>query len=321
MLYPLRLKAVLKDYIWGGRRLIEEYNKETDGDLVSESWELACHRDGMNVILNGTFKGHTLKEYLESEGNEILGSRSSRFKGFPLMIKLMDAQKDLSFQVHPDDSYAEVHENESGKTELLYILDAAPDASMIYGFSQEVTAEDFRRHVEENTLTDICRRIPVKAGDIIYIPAGTMHAIGKGILLAEIEQNANTTYRVYDYGRLGKDGRPRELHIDKALEVLRRRPSAYNPKPLFEQNFFGDYSMKLLADNEFFTVYDVNLDGEIKLKAGGESFQSLVAIDGNMLLEHEGCKETLSKGDSFFIPANLGHYVIKGKGRFLFSMV
>lgn len=321
MLYPLRLKSVLKDYIWGGERLVKEYNKASEGDQVAESWELACHRDGMNVIMNGPFEGHTLQEYLDSEGSAILGTRSRRFKGFPLMIKLMDAQKDLSFQVHPYDSYAEVHENESGKTELLYILDAAPDAGMIYGFSQEVTAEDFRRHVEENTLTDICRRIPVKAGDIIYIPAGTMHAIGKGILLAEIEQNANTTYRVYDYGRMGKDGKPRELHIDKALEVLRRRPSAYNPAPLYEQHFFGDFSMKLLAANEFFTVYDVELDGELKLKVGGESFQSLVAIDGDMVLEYGDSQEKLSKGDSFFIPANFGNYVIEGKGRFLFSMV
>ena len=219
MRYPMKLTAPLKDYLWGGTRLKEEYGKETALEKVAESWELACHRDGHSVIANGPAEGQTLEAWLTRAGREMLGTNAARFPYFPLLVKLIDAHDDLSVQVHPDDDYALRIEGEYGKTEMWYIVDAAPGAELLYGFRREITKEEFRQRIADHTLLDAVCRVPVKKGDVFFIPAGTLHAIGKGILICEIQQNSNTTYRVYDYGRVGADGKLRDLHIDKGILI------------------------------------------------------------------------------------------------------
>ena len=206
MLYPLKLNAAFKDYLWGGTRLRDEFNKQTDIDPVAESWELSCHHDGQSIISNGEFSGKTLAQYIETVGKQVIGTKAPKDKDFPILIKFIDAKQSLSVQVHPDDKYALLHEGESGKTEMWYVMDATPDATLIYGFTHEISHQEFERRIKDNTLLEVCNQVPIKKGDVFFIEAGTLHAIGAGALIAEIQQSSNSTYRVYDYGRVGKDG-------------------------------------------------------------------------------------------------------------------
>ena len=321
MLYPLKLKAPLKDYIWGGTKLKTEYNQHTDMETVAESWELACHKDGQCEIINGPAAGMRLEDYIAQEGDRVVGTHGERYSYFPLMIKLIDAKEDLSVQVHPDNEYALRVEGEYGKTELWYVLEAEPGASLIYGVKQELTKEEFKKHLAEGTVLDVCNRVPVKKGDVLYIEAGTLHAIGKGIVLAEIQQNANTTYRVYDYNRLGKDGKPRQLHIDRALDVINLKPSKHPCAAMDKPDIFAEYDMTPIWSCDFFSVYHFNLHGRCHLQATRKSFQSLVVLDGLMELEYPYGAITMGKGDSFFIPADFGEYRLHGQGEFILSMV
>ena len=223
----LKLNAPCKDYIWGGNRLREEYGKVSDADKIAESWELSCHKDGQSVIANGKDKGKTLSEYV-AENKNALGTACDRFEYFPILIKLIDAKDNLSVQVHPDNDYAMRVEGEYGKTEMWYIVDCEEGSQLIYGFDKEISREEFADRIKNNTLLEVTNNVPVHKGDVFFIESGTLHAIGKGILIAEIQQNSNTTYRVYDYGRVGKDGKPRELHIEKAIDVTELCPPKYD---------------------------------------------------------------------------------------------
>ena len=221
---PFLLRPVTKDYIWGGTRLREEFGKESDSERIAESWELSCHPDGECVIASGEFSGMKLSEFVRMHP-EAVGNGFRSEDRFPVLVKLIDAKADLSIQVHPDDEYATAHEGDSGKTEMWYIIDADEGAEIVYGFREKLTSEQFRQAIDDNSLMEKVKRVPVKAGDVFFIKPGTLHAIGKGIVLAEIQQSSNVTYRVYDYGRLGTDGKPRELHISKAVEVTDTTPS------------------------------------------------------------------------------------------------
>lgn len=324
-MYPMKLIAPLKDYIWGGTKLKTEYGKKTELDKVSESWELACHKDGMSVIANGSAQGKTLESYLE-ENSAALGERAKKFPYFPLLIKLIDAKDNLSVQVHPDNDYAMRVEGEFGKTEMWYIVEAEPGATLIYGFQQEISAEEFARRIADNTLLEVCNEVPVKKGDVFFIASGTLHAIGKGILIAEIQQNSNTTYRVYDFGRVGKDGKPRELHVDKAKEVTSLTKPTRDTKALAKIPVDG-YAMELLAACEYFTVYHAALtdDANCKLTTDEGSFQSLTVLSGSLDLTAPNASEenkiTLTKGETVFLPANLGAYELAGTGEFILSEV
>ena len=203
----LKLKPACKDYLWGGHRLVDEFHVDYDGPVCAEAWELSCHPDGPSVIENGPFAGKTLAEYIKAKGQQVLGTHCRRFREFPILTKFIDAKDNLSIQVHPGNRYALSHEGQYGKTEMWYVIDAEPGAFLYYGFKKEISKEEFRERIENNTLLEVLNAVPVKKGDALFIESGTIHAIGKGILIAEIQQNSNVTYRVYDYGRVGKIGR------------------------------------------------------------------------------------------------------------------
>ena len=317
MRYPMKLKAPLKDYLWGGTRLKEEYGKETQLTKVAESWELACHKDGMSVIANGAAAGQTLADWLAAEGVGALGTKAAMFPYFPLLIKLIDAHDDLSVQVHPNDDYALRVEGEYGKTELWYVVDAAVGAELLYGFQYEITKEEFRRRIEDNTLLDVVRRVPVKKGDVFFIPSGTLHAIGKGILICEIQQNSNMTYRIYDYGRIGADGKPRDLHIEKALDVTRLTPVTR----ISSVDVAAEEGEELLAACEYFTVYHLSIAGGCTRTVGEESFQCLTALSGSTMLRWHEEMISLNKGESIFLPAGLGRYELHGDGELILSKI
>ena len=321
MKYPMKLKAPLKDYLWGGTRLKDEYGKETQLTKVAESWELACHKDGMSVIANGAAAGQTLAEWLAAEGQDALGKNAAKFPYFPLLIKLIDAHDDLSVQVHPNDDYALRVEGEYGKTELWYVVDAAVGAELLYGFQYEITKEEFRRRIEDNTLLDVVRRVPVKKGDVFFIQSGTLHAIGKGILICEIQQNSNTTYRIYDYGRIGADGKPRDLHIEKALDVTRLTPVTQRAASAPPIDIIAGAEVRLLAACDFFTVYHLAVKGTCALYAGEDSFQCLTVLDGRLTLHGNWEELCVQKGASVFLPAGLGHYELSGDGALILSKI
>ena len=321
MKYPMKLIAPLKDYLWGGTRLRDEYGKDTQLTKVAESWELACHKDGMSVIANGAAAGQTLADWLTEEGAEALGTKAAKFPYFPLLIKLIDAHDNLSVQVHPDDDYTLRVEGEYGKTEMWYIVDCEDGAELLYGFQHEITKEEFRCRIEDNRLLDVVRRVPVKKGDVFFIPAGTLHAIGKGILICEIQQNSNTTYRVYDYGRIGTDGRPRDLHIEKALEVTHLAPVTQHAASAPPIDIIAGAEVRLLAACDLFTVYHLAVKGACALYAGTDSFQCLTVLDGSLTLHSNREELCVQKGASVFLPAGLGHYELSGDGVLILSKI
>lgn len=319
MLYPMKLEAPLKDYLWGGTRLKDEYGKKTNLDKVAESWELACHKDGKSKIVNGEAAGLFLEDWLAGQDKSVLGTNAASFSYFPLLIKLIDAKGDLSVQVHPDNDYAMRVEGEYGKTEMWYIVDCEPGASLLYGFKEKISKEEFERRIADNTLLEVCNRVPVKKGDVFFIDSGTLHAIGKGILICEIQQNSNTTYRIYDYGRVGKDGKPRELHVKKAIDVTKLEPPTKPTTALAKIDIIPGLDMKLLAECEYFTAYHATLKGEASLKAGSESFQTFTILSGSLKLTSGDTVLDFYKGESVFIPAGLGIYTLTGDATFILS--
>lgn len=305
---PLKLEPAIKDYIWGGTRLSKEFDMVSFLDRQAEAWVLSCHPDGENIIENGAFASRTLSDVLQNEGRAYLGTHAEKFLSFPVLIKLIDARDNLSLQVHPDDAYAKEHENQNGKTEMWYILDCEEHAKLIYGLKEDVTREQFETAIRENTVLSLCNEVEVKKGDVFFIEAGTLHAIGKGILLAEVQQSSNVTYRVYDYGRL-QNGKPRELHIEKALDVLNLRrmdlKKDYSPSK-------GENGRTVLSSCDIFTVSRLDVEESMTVTADETSFVSLVALDGNGVLCHKDSVLTFYKGESIFLPAGLGEVEILG---------
>lgn len=301
----LKLKPSCKDYIWGGSRLKKEYGIGYDGEVLAEAWELSCHPDGPSYIVNSRYAGKTLQQYIDEEGKEVLGTHCRRFRDFPILTKFIDAKDNLSIQVHPDNRYALKNEGQYGKTEMWYVMDAGKDAFLYYGFKKEISREEFARRIQEDTLLEVLNAVPVQKGDVLFIESGTIHAIGKNILIAEIQQNSNITYRVYDYGRVGKDGKKRDLHIEKALAVTNRIP-------IIKDNSGYPH----VADCDYFTVDKLNLDGKVMQKLTGkvseESFASILILDGEGTISNQGEILNYKKGDSFFLPAGSGKYTIKG---------
>lgn len=314
----IKLNPAFKDYIWGGTRLRDEYGKDCDFDKVAESWELSCHKDGNSVVANGDCAGMTLSEYIEKKGKSVLGTNCERFENFPILIKLIDAKDNLSVQVHPNNEYAQRVEGEYGKTEMWYIVDCDEGATLLYGFKKEISKEEFAERIADNTLLEVTNAVPVKKGDVFFIEAGTLHAIGKGILIAEIQQNSNTTYRIYDYGRVGKDGKPRELHVEKAKDVTTLGPAKAYPETPVEQK--DGYTCKLLSKCEYFTTYRVDVDTKAVLEADEKSFNSILVLDGEPEITADETVKT-KKGDSIFITAGTGKFTVEGKCEFILTKI
>lgn len=310
----LKLAPCYKDYLWGGRRLIDEYGKKFDGDVLAESWELACHKDGNSIILNDEYKGMTLAQYIEKKGKGILGKNCEGVEEFPILIKLIDAKDHLSIQVHPDDEYARKVESQYGKTEVWYVLDCKPNSYLYYGFNKDISKKEVRDRIENDTILEVLNKVEVKKGDVLFIKPGTIHAIGKDILVAEIQQNSNVTYRVYDYARVGKDGKKRELHIDKAVEVLDYSAVDKKLNTMTEQ-----------VRCKYFTVdylqVDANTNTVFTGKTEEDSFASILVLNGSGTIRSNDEEFEFKKGDSFFVEANSGTYVISGDGEMLLTKI
>lgn len=314
----IKLKPIFKDYIWGGYRLKNDYGFDTGYDKTAEGWMLACHKDGMNTVDGGEYDGKTLQEVVDEVGKEkLLGKRSDKYPYFPLLIKLIDAYDNLSIQVHPDDKYAREVENEYGKTEMWYVLDAAEGATLIYGFKEEISSQEFKEAIENNTLLDKLNVVNVKKGDTFFIEAGTVHAIGKGAMIAEIQQNSNCTYRVYDYGRVGADGKPRELHIKKAIDVSKTVPPKYDIKPMGETKYVDKNEVQMITKCDLFSVNRYKCTNRLTLNVSENSFMHILVIDGKGTIDGRAAK----KGDSFLIPASYGDVIIGGNLEFLTTKI
>ncbi len=300
------LKPAYKDYIWGGTNLVKNFNKDFEGDILAESWELSCHKDGPSIIANGEHQGKTLRDYIEENGKKVLGTNCERFEDFPILVKLIDARDNLSVQVHPSNEYALKNENQYGKTEVWYIVDCKEGAELYYGFKEEVSKDELEKRIKENTLLEVLNAVPVQKGEIYFIEAGTIHAIGKDIIIAEIQQNSNVTYRVFDYGRVGVDGKPRDLHIEKAIDVTDRTVLTKSKIPAPH-----------LSKCEYFTVDKLYLDGITTSKIEGniteKTFVHFLVIDGKGTITMGNQSLEFIKGDSIFIEAGQGKYTIEGK--------
>ena len=294
-----KLYPEFKNYIWGGSRLAERYGKKTDIRPLAESWELSFHKDGLTRLENG--------ETLASEADPSeLGENLKDFPFFPTLIKFIDALGDLSVQVHPSDDYALKNEGELGKTEMWYVVEAEEDAGIYLGLSRDITAEEFASAIENECLTDLLNFYKVKSGDCFFIPAGTIHAICKGCLIAEIQQNSNLTYRVYDYGRRDKNGNTRPLHVEKAKAVADLKK--------FEKREFPD---NILGASKYFTTRRIRLEGETCIISDKGSFTSITSVRGEGTIGDK----IFRAGDSFFIPAGYGEVKLSGKAELIMTQI
>ena len=306
-MYPLKFEPILKQTLWGGDKIIPFKHLNSDLKGVGESWEISGVENNESVVANGPDKGLTLADMVRKYREELVGEANyARFGNkFPLLIKFIDAKQDLSIQVHPTDELAKKRHNSMGKTEMWYVVDAEEGACLYHGFNREISKDEFAKRIEEDTLLEVLNKVPVHKGDVFFIEAGTIHAIGKGLIIAEIQQNSNVTYRVYDYGRVGKDGKKRELHIEKAVAVTNCAPAKKD-----------DSHYPHIADCDYFTVDKLNLDGTTFNKLEGtvseKSFLSILVLDGEGTITSNGESVSYKKGDSIFLTAGSGEYSIDG---------
>ena len=303
----LRLKPAYFDDMWGGSKLKKEYNKaDYPGYVLSETWELSCDPEHPTLIDSGSYKGKTLKEYFDAEGEKALGSRYSRFDEWPLSVKFIDAHQNISIKVHPSDEYAEKHGLTKGNDECWYILDALPNAGIFYGIDRDVTKEEFEKMVRDNTFKKVLHFQPVKKGELYFCGPGLLHSIGAGVVVAEVKQMKQVKYRVYDFGRVKPDGSPRELMIDEAREA------ALLTKKVPEKDMHGH-----LCDCDTFTIDKVDVDGEAYLSTDGSTFNHLLVVEGDMLLRSDDLRMEINKGNGIFVSADHGEYRVKGHGALL----
>ena len=311
MLYPLKFKPVYKDYIWGGRNF-EKLGKQLPEGIVAESWEVSCHKNGTSIIANGEFEGITLPNLIRLLGRDLIGTElpEKDLQKFPLLVKFIDADKNLSVQVHPDDSYARTNENgEYGKNEMWYIIAAKPGAKLVYDLRSGITREAFAQAVKDNKVEDCLKSMEVFPGDAINIPSGLIHAIGQGIMLAEVQQNSDTTYRVYDYGRTD-----RPIHIEKALDVIDFNSEGRKEKyEGLELDLGNGSSKKHIIASNYFSVEVYNIDGNVTENATGEKFYIYTVFEGSGSLTWDTGSLDIRAGESFLIPAALGKYALTGR--------
>lgn len=310
---PLFLTPVLKNYLWGGTRLSAEYGKGKNAERIAESWECSTHPHGESIIRSGSYAGRTLRSVLK-EHPEMIGTRQAELckEGeLPVLVKILDAGENASIQVHPDDVYALVNENGSlGKTEMWYVLDAEKGAELVYGFAHDMDAERLKKSLADGSVEKYLQSVPVKKDDVFFIPPGCVHSVGAGILLVEIQENSDLTYRIYDFGRVDQGGQERKLHVEKALEVLNYQSSAEPRQPMRVLRYEPGCATEFLCRCKYFQV-------ERKLISAGdfgssvcfvpdeESFQILLCVsgDGYLQLQETGVRMEINAGDCVFVPA------------------
>lgn len=317
---PFLLRPTGKDYLWGGHRLNDEFEKNIDMSPLAETWECSTHPDGPSFVNSGEYINKTLAEVIKLHP-EYLGSRYKGLDELPILIKFIDAKNDLSLQVHPTDEYAMEHENgQRGKTEMWYVLDASKEARLIYGFKHDVSEDIVRNAVQDGTLMQHLQEVPVKKDDLFFIEAGTIHAIGAGALIAEIQENSNLTYRLYDYDRVDKDGNKRELHVDKALKVLNMKSSLEPRQPLSVLKYQQGVAFEQLCRCKYFEVYRMIVNTErrrtVTYKADELGFRVLLCVNGCGTISFDNETLMFYKGDCIFIPAS-SELTIHGNAQFL----
>ncbi len=309
-MYPIKFENLYYERIWGGKHLGKFRNNVPEGK-IGESWDIACHKNGTGKVENGELKGKTFDEIIEIYGEKLIGKAVDK-KEFPLLIKLITAADKLSVQVHPNDEYANRVEKDSGKTEAWYVVDAEEGASLIVG-TKDCNKELFKKAIQDGSLDKYLNKIPVKKGDFFYVQSGLVHAICEGVLIAEIQQNSDTTYRVYDYNR------GREIHVEKALDVIDFSLKGENSQGLTIQR--DGYDKTYLCLGKYFTIQKYKINSSIKEKSDEERFYLFTCVDGNGVIRYSGGEEKILMGDSIFIPATLGDYELVGDFTLLKSYV
>lgn len=308
--YPLKFKPVMKNNVWGGRAL-EQYHYRLPEGPIGEGWMIGDHPNGTTVVANGVLADTGLDEIRERFGVSVLGNKGVSAKNgrFPLLVKLLDCNDDLSIQVHPDDRYHGLPPGELGKTEMWYILAAEPGAKIVYGLQPGVTRDELEMAIHNNRVMDCVQVVSVEAGDSFYIPAGTVHALGAGILVAEVQQNSDTVYRLYDYDRLGLDGKPRELHIEHSLEAISYGPTGAT-RMKTDPTTRNQWSN--LVYSPFFITEKGIVSGKWELETDEDSFQILLICSGAGFIRWGRESLSINAGECLLLPASLGNYVLTG---------
>jgi len=316
ILYPIKFDPILKDKIWGGSKLTEKLNKVSDLNNLGESWEISDVDGDTSIVSNGSLKGKSLQELLVRFGADILGQKNHETFGnkFPLLIKFIDAKQDLSIQLHPNDQLAAERHNSFGKTEMWYVMQADDDANLIVGFNKKVTPQEYLKHLEDKTLTKILNFEEVKEGDTYFIEVGRVHAIGAGVMLAEIQQTSDITYRVYDWDRVDDEGNARELHNDLAIDAI-----DFNMEDNFKVDYAKDTNVSnLMVDCPYFKTSFLDLDQPVKKKNVKDSFYIYMCVDGTAEIETDNYALNVSKGETVLVPASIKSYRINtNKAKFL----
>lgn len=313
-LYPLQFQPILKERIWGGEKLKTVLNKAIESATTGESWELSTVEGDVSIVANGVLKGKSLLEVIDEAPNEILGTAVyQKFgKQFPLLFKYLDAREDLSIQVHPNDALAKERHNSFGKTEMWYIMQADDDARIIVGFKEKSNANEYLENLENKSLLSILDDVKVKSGDVFFLETGTVHAIGAGLVVAEIQQTSDITYRIYDFDRVDAQGNGRELHIDQALDAIN-----YDKVDTYKEYTKEVNQSNVVVDCPYFTTNFVPLDGEVSVEKSGDTFTVYMCVEGSFELDYNGVRYSYKKGDTVLIPAAIKEFVLSGKASIL----
>ena len=312
--YPLQFDPILKDRIWGGEKLKTILNKPITSKITGESWELSTVEGDVSVVSNGVLKGKSLMQLIDEMPNEILGTKVyNQFgKQFPLLFKYLDAREDLSIQVHPNDALAKERHNSFGKTEMWYVTQADADARIIVGFKENSSKEEYLKHLEDKTLVSILDTVKAKSGDVFFLETGTVHAIGAGLVVAEIQQTSDITYRLYDFDRKDAHGNTRELHVDLALDAIN-----YNKVETQKKYETKVNTSNTVVDCPYFTTNFIPLENKVEVAKSGETFTVYMCIEGNFEIEYEGFKQSYIKGDTVLVPAEINAFILSGKASIL----
>lgn len=302
-MYAIKFENLYYDKIWGGRDF-KEFRHNLPKGNIGESWDVACHKNGMSIVANGLLKGKRFDDIIKKYGHSLVGTDVSTEK-FPLLLKLINSKENLSVQVHPDDDYAKKYENDYGKTEAWYVIDAKPGAKLIVG-TKNCTKEEFTGAIKEGKIEEYLNIIEVKKGDSFLINSGLVHAIGEGLIIAEIQQNSDITYRVYDYGR------KRKIHVKQSLEVINFGLKAVNCSENSVKGFEG-FSKVVLCENKYFGMEKYNIKKELNDESNKKKFFIITCVEGKGKIVCKNLEEKIKKGDSYLIPATLGKYSIKGQ--------